>query len=294
MISIIIASANKNLLNDVSVNIRETIGVEYEIISFDNAGAAKGICEVYNKGIQAARYNLICFMHEDICIKTSNWGFIVQDCFDTRPELGLLGIAGGRYKTLFPCSWYIGSEKSDRYQLLQHFKHQTVAAKVDFNNPNNEKLSMVSSIDGVWFCTRREVLNEVRFDELLLKGFHGYDLDFSLNVGKKWDIGVTFDVLLEHFSEGKYDREWVKSILLVHKKWNETLPKQAGNDFDKQECAALEQKAFETLMYAMAEAGYLKVQMRKVLWNSKLPGILGWKRYFKMHCFISALRVQAV
>jgi len=294
MISVIIASANKNLLNDVSVNIRETIGVEHEIISFDNAGAAMGICEVYNKGIQAARYNLVCFMHEDICVKTSNWGLIVQDCFDKHPGLGLLGIAGGRYKTFFPSSWYIGSEKSDRYQLLQHFKHRTAAAKIDFNNPDNEKLALVSSIDGVWFCTRREVLNEVRFDELLLKDFHGYDLDFSLNVGKKWDVGVTFDVLLEHFSEGKYDREWVESALLVHKKWNGALPRQTGYDFDKQECAALEQKAFETLIYAMADAGYLKGQMRPILWNSKLPGILGWKRYFKMHRFISALRLKAV
>lgn len=50
MISVIIASADKAFLAKVSEDIKNTIGVEFEIIGFDNANAEKGICEVYNIG----------------------------------------------------------------------------------------------------------------------------------------------------------------------------------------------------------------------------------------------------
>ena len=78
MISIIISSANSKQLEEVSQNVAQTIGVPYEIISFNNADGSMGICEVYNKGTAKAKYDLLCFMHEDLLFKTMDWGKVVQ------------------------------------------------------------------------------------------------------------------------------------------------------------------------------------------------------------------------
>ena len=106
MISIVICSANKEELGQVSENIRNTVGVVHEIIAIDNRTAGRGICEVYNEGARRARFDILCFMHEDIEMRTAGWGAKVLDIFNQNPQLGLLGIAGGGYKSLAPSSWY--------------------------------------------------------------------------------------------------------------------------------------------------------------------------------------------
>ena len=106
MISIIICSADKLQLAQVSENIAATIGLPFEIISFSNPGAQVGICEVYNRCIDQSKYDLICFMHEDILIKTMNWGKVIQSYFTADEQLGLVGIAGSTYKALCPSSCF--------------------------------------------------------------------------------------------------------------------------------------------------------------------------------------------
>ncbi|SEM69296.1 hypothetical protein SAMN05216436_106223 [bacterium A37T11] len=59
---------------------------------------------------------------------------------------------------------------------------------------------MVAVLDGVWLCTRKNIALKFPFDERSLKGFHCYDLDFSLNVGLNHDFIITYNVLLERFS----------------------------------------------------------------------------------------------
>ncbi len=66
MISIIICSVNQNYLKDVAENISNSIGVEYELLVWDNREAKKGLCEVYNMMAAKARYDYLCFLHEDI------------------------------------------------------------------------------------------------------------------------------------------------------------------------------------------------------------------------------------
>src|ERR1700749_930895 len=119
MISIIISSANPSLLIQASKNIEDTIGVPYELVSFDNSGGQKGICEVYNLGIKKARYELLCFMHEDIEIETHGWGQVVIDQFNSDKELGLLGVAGSIYKTLTPSGWHGTGNNIARANYIQ-------------------------------------------------------------------------------------------------------------------------------------------------------------------------------
>jgi hypothetical protein len=55
---------------------------------------------------------------------------------------------------------------------------------------------------------RREVAEEIGFDETTFDGFHLYDLDFSFSAwraGKK--IGVCCDIPVIHLSRGSYNKE---------------------------------------------------------------------------------------
>jgi hypothetical protein len=283
MISIIICSADNLQLDQVSENIAQTIGLPFEIISFSNPSGQMGICEVYNKSIDKAKYDLLCFMHEDILIKTMDWGKIVQSKFNSDEQLGLIGIAGGTYKALCPSSWFSFVNTANRFNLIQRYKYSVAEPELLYNNPNDEKLSTVSAIDGVWFCTRKKIAEEIRFDENILKGFHGYDVDFSLSVGQKWNVAVTFEVLIEHFSEGFYDANWLAYTLMLHKKWHHILPLKKGLSLNNVELKTCEKQSFLFLMQKMLEFNFTKKAMYKVLWQSRLYIVIGWWNFLSLH-----------
>jgi glycosyltransferase involved in cell wall biosynthesis len=272
MISIIICSANEEELAKVSENIRGTVGVAHEIIAIDNRKEQRGICEIYNEGAQRARFDLLCFMHEDIELLTAGWGVRVLDIFCQNPAIGLLGIAGGGYKSLTPSSWYNYhlQENGGFYcNLVQGYKHTGRDETVDYRNPRGELLSQVACIDGCWMCTRREVVRQFPFDEKLLKGFHGYDLDFSIAVNQRYQVAVTFEVLLKHFSEGNFNQTWRTQILKVHKKWAHLLPLNIDGLADSS-LKRIERHAYEVfLQQAVEEKWFSKWQLIRLIWTTR-------------------------
>lgn len=236
MISIIIASVNSDFLVNISQNIKDTIGVDFEIISFQNSNGEKGLCELYNLGAEKAKYEILCFMHEDIEVKTKDWGKKVIAIFD-KENPGIVGVAGSTYKSSTPSGWFppaVFGNASWRIHVEQDSKYDGRDRKHDYYNPKNESLSEVACIDGVWFCTTKTIALASKFDQDLLRGFHGYDIDFSLNVGRNHKIFVCFDILLYHASEGNFGTSWLKEMIKIHYKWNHLLPKQC-NEFTNQE-----------------------------------------------------------
>ena len=79
-------------------------------------------------------------------------------------------------------------------------------------------------MDGVFLATRKDVLTEFSFDENSLTGFHGYDFDLSMQIRQKYKIVVTHQILLEHFSAGNYNHQWLSDIIFIHQKWKKQLP----------------------------------------------------------------------
>ena len=223
MLSIIIASVDKVQLQNISENIAATVGVPYEIIATENSGAQKGICQIYNEGIDKAKYDILCFIHEDIHIKTDGWGNILATLF-TDPQLGLVGVAGAAYLPISPSTGGGVNSNAVYMNILQSFKFQDKETVHDYLNPRNEKLSEVAYVDGVWLCTTKKVAAQFKFDVETCPGFHGYDVDFSLAVGTKYKVAVTFEILINHFSEGNFDRTWMEDNIRVFSKWNSRLP----------------------------------------------------------------------
>lgn len=272
MISIIICSVSQKELSAVSENIRNTIGVEHEILAFDNKHLKKGISEIYNMGVQQAGFNILCLMHEDMEMVTEGWGQKVLDIFNANQQLGLLGIAGGGYKSLAPSSWYNYhlQENGGFYcNIIQGFKHTGKPEAHDYRNPRNETLSRVACIDGCWMCTRKEVATRYPFDQKRLKQFHGYDLDYSIGISQWYQTAVTFEVLLRHFSEGNFDQVWRGEMLKVHEKWAHLLPL----NIDGVPAASLkriERDAYEVFLQQAVDGNWFsKERLLRLIWTTR-------------------------
>ena len=224
MISIVICSVNKDLLSNLEKNIAETIGLPYELIAIDNSVNQYGICKVYNEGGKKAKFPILCFMHEDILFETKKWGELVCKHLADNTT-GLLGIAGGDIKSRVPSSW---SQPiiSTEVNIIQHYKSRQKSPEhlLVTNASINGTIKKVVLLDGVWLCTKKEVFDQYTFDEIMFTGFHGYDIDYSLQVNTKYNLYVVFDILIHHYSEGNPDKNWVNSAVLINKKWMARLP----------------------------------------------------------------------
>ena len=188
MISIIISSANAEQLKQVSENITATIGVPFEIIAVDNSNGQQGICAVYNQGIRQAQYDILCFMHEDVIIKTDNWGPILKNILNENNQIGLLGVVGGGYKPFTPSTWNGLGIYNTFSNIIQSYKRADKEPYHDFRNPDNVKVVPVACVDGVWLATTSHVAAKFKFDEDTFHGFHAYDLDYSIAIGQQYKV----------------------------------------------------------------------------------------------------------
>lgn len=74
MISLIICSRTPTISEELSTNIAETIGCEYELVVIDNSKNEFSIFSAYNEGVKRSNGDVLCFMHDDILFRTLNWG----------------------------------------------------------------------------------------------------------------------------------------------------------------------------------------------------------------------------
>lgn len=282
MISVIISSAKKELLTQVRKNISDTISVKFEIIAFDNSSGEKGICAIYNQGIKKAQYDILCFMHEDVAMLTQGWGAIVENIFAQHPEIGLIGVAGNSYKALAPS----GNIGNNNYylNLIQAYKFTGKEKTHDYHNPGHKSLVPVTCVDGVWFCTTRQLAQKHFFDERF-KGFHAYDIDFSLSIGQQKQVAVTYDVLLEHFSEGSYSEAWLSDIIKLYEKWYAALPMQT-EQFTKGQKLDIERKAFKHFIKQLADSHLPLSTANRFLWKDNKFLKLSFSLFIKLQFYI--------
>lgn len=220
MISLIICSRDTEALKAVSKNVAKTIGVLYEIVAIDNSAGQYGICEAYNIGATRAKYDLLCFMHEDIAFHTLGWGSVVATIL-ADSTVGVVGVAGGTYEVCAPASWNSVGAKYIRMNVLHTVKGKTI---LDREAPVDSSLLEVAAVDGLWLCCRKNVWDEVRFDSIAFPGFHFYDVDFCTRVFPRYKVCVTLDILIEHFSYGSYTKPWYENALNFYESRKQYLP----------------------------------------------------------------------
>ncbi|MFT4192590.1 MAG: glycosyltransferase [Comamonas sp.] len=224
MISVVICSVRPDRLEKVRESIAATIGVAHEFRVIHNQIERLGICAAYNKAAQGATGDILCFVHEDVAMLTPGWGQRVLRHFAADAELGLIGVAGSRYKSRTLSGWSQGNEELDCGNI--HEGATLAAARRWMARPAafaGATRVPVCVLDGVWLCVRRSVWAALRFDESIA-GFHFYDIDFSLRCHRSYRVAVVYDVDLLHFSTGTFGHEWAHAALAFHQVAADWLP----------------------------------------------------------------------
>lgn len=224
MISVIICSINKDFAEQVTVNIRKTIGVDWELLLIDNSLANDPITKVYNEAARRAQHDILCFVHEDVVFKDLDWGQTIKEMFDNDQRLGMIGVAGSKYKSKVFSGWYTGLNSLDCCNIL-HVNAKNEETLLYGNPDPSNKKQEVTSLDGVFICTKQSVWNNIRFDEKMLDGFHCYDIDFSVRASKHYKILVTYEIHMLHLTDGgNFGNSWVDYTIRWHKAQKRLLP----------------------------------------------------------------------
>ena len=235
MISLIICSKYPETAASLVNNIQKTIGVDYEIVHIDNSHCQYGICEAYNIGVERAKGDYLCFMHEDLIFHSYGWGASVE-YYLGNGATDMLGIAGSFY---VPANYDWRFGKIGNVNLIQglhtfgeHPVYYNRGIRWDVTAP----LERVAIVDGCWFCIKKiHFLNgKMRFDSETFKDFHLYDSDISMQANVAGlTISVSSDIIIEHISEGFYTNAFKEGNSAFINKWKSHLPyavKELGKD----------------------------------------------------------------
>lgn len=226
-LAIIICSIKPERCEETLKNIAETIGIGYQTIVFDNREHQWGICKVYNHCAKNTTLPYLCFMHEDVLFGTNNWGKLMVDFMKITSKCGVIGFAGGLQAQRNLSGWWSGEK---RINVVEgRTEKNTDCRKLDYKNhlyfnPDNEKISEVVCIDGLFHLVKRSIWEEKRFDDINFTGFHFYDVDFSLSVAQKYKNYVFLNIDVFHDSQGDINTEYVKNMWIFQHKWNGILP----------------------------------------------------------------------
>lgn len=221
MLSILICSRTPILSEAMISNLRETAGIPYELIVVDESIHNGSIFRAYNYGIDHAKYDLLCFMHDDILFHTPQWAKILADHL-AKPTIGFIGVAGGTLVPRVPAQWSFGKHFG---RILQYDKKKGRSILLDSTDFKDEHSQAAVAMDGVFLACRKDVAEQLRFDEQTFKGFHCYDIDICLQAHKLgYENRVVNNILLEHFSRGKLNRHWVENQLVLWRKWRAEMP----------------------------------------------------------------------
>tara|TARA_R110002049_G_scaffold2372_4_gene17465 strand:+ start:9463 stop:10329 length:867 start_codon:yes stop_codon:yes gene_type:complete len=237
MLSIIVCTIRPNLVNKLEESISRTIGdVDCEILKFDNKKNKYPISKVYNICKQKAKYKYCLFVHEDVVFKTKNWGNILIDIFNRDKKIGLIGVAGSNYKSKNPSAFWHVRDENLFINIIQHYGKDThTHLKKGFTNNNLEDVVV---IDGVFIALNKS--SNVSFNENL-KDFHCYDLAVSIDtINNNYKVVVTNQILIEHFSIGTTNINFINQVLNFHKLYKNKLPVGAINSSKKLEKYSLE------------------------------------------------------
>jgi len=180
------------------------------------------ICKAYNEILDGSENDIIIFCHNDVGIKTDNFGKIISELFVTNPKYGIIGLVGSNGWTGGIWLGNNGAEPVGR--LVQCGKYKISVPKYTVFSPylSENPLVPVCTIDGMFMAVHRKRI-KVNFDENLT-GFHFYDVMFSIdNALKDCKVGVTYKILAIHESDGMLNEKWHKEQMYSWAKYGKNV-----------------------------------------------------------------------
>lgn len=210
-VSVIVCSIRPDYFVNVKARLERVFAShDLQIISIRDAVS---LCEGYNRGALMARGDVLIFCHDDIDFVHDDFGDRVLAHLDAHD---VIGVAGTTH--LVSGDWSHAGLPHVHGQMIHRTPNDLAleASKMDGYlymgiGLQRPLIDNVQALDGVFIATKRAVWEALRFDQDVFDGFHLYDVDFSYRAflaGYKVAIGL--DLLLVHFSIGRFDLVWQK------------------------------------------------------------------------------------
>ena len=191
------------------------------IIKTDNK---KGLCQVYNEILEAEgdKYDAIIYCHDDVTIDSVNF---VDRTLTGLQTYDVVGVAGGsKIKKNTPILWHLMTDKMTHSGIVFHPHHEY--KEFCFPTTFGPRPKEVAVLDGVYLAVKPKTLfeKEIKFDENI-KGFHHYDIKFSIDCKLAGLSLGTLDINIIHQSPGldvyddafkdseKYMKEFLNEIM---------------------------------------------------------------------------------
>jgi len=277
MISIICSSQEPK--NDFKDHILKTCGLpNAEFIFYENKGKYS-LTELYNKGLDESKFNIVVFLHHDIDVLNNNWGSKLLKHYERNKEFGILGVAGSKE---LPKSGQWWENRNKMYGQVSH-SHNGKTWLSKYSDSLGNKLNETVIVDGVFFSINKERIKE-RFDENV-SGFHFYDIDFCFNnFIKGVKIGVHYDIKILHHSIGQTNDEWEKNRILFSEKFKDNLPVTLNREFIKNEkiitifgCRTISEKLETLELVNLMNKNGCNVTVSSQITDDLITKSRGWK-----------------
>ncbi len=213
---ITIGYSTKKIDENYLHHVKDTTKYENQIIAFQNNNEIS-LTRFYNKIIKESKNDIIVLCHDDLVFETFDWDEIVIDLFKENPH-GIIGVAGAKLLSESGVWW---EHCNPMYGIVnQIIDGEKVEHKWSHYNENLENMVV---IDGLFIALNKNRIKKY-FDEDI-KGFHYYDLDFSLsNFLENVKIGLTTKIRLTHFSNGTINDSWYENKDFFTNKYKNELP----------------------------------------------------------------------
>lgn len=201
MISIVVCSINPAKFAAVTASFAAAMGdARHEIVAIHDA---RSLCEGYNRGVARARGDFCVFAHDDIEILTRDLAGTLQRHLGDRDVVGIAGTT-----RLAGMGWANSGILHAR-GMVTHVVGEDF--EVRFFGAPAGLCDGIEALDGVLFATRREIAQQIGFDEETFDGWHGYDTDFTFRCHRAGlRLAVALDIPLIHFSNGNVGTAWLE------------------------------------------------------------------------------------
>lgn len=218
MISVVFSTRKDN--QEHIEHIKNTSGVKnIEVLQYINDGQYS-LTEIYNKGLNESKNNIVIFLHDDIIIETKNWGNKILNHYRKNTSYGIIGKAGTKYLPKSGLWWDVGM--TEVVGQVYH-KHNGKKWLSQYSEGFGNKIEETIIVDGLFFAVNKEIIKS-NFDENI-KGFHFYEIDFCYqNFLNGVKVGVITDISVTHLSIGQTNKQWDDNRLQFVEKFQNTLP----------------------------------------------------------------------
>ncbi len=271
-------------------NIEATIGVEFELIYIDNSDNKFSIYSAYNKGIKKSQFSFLCFVHDDVKFNTSGWGLKLINHLRNE-NVGLVGLAGGDAMLRIPYDYGALNRSMNIIHVDKTGEKPTEFVRMPTDFVGN--LRPVVLLDGVMISGRKELFDIIRFDESI-GGFHGYDYDISI---QSFLAGFTnfviYDIEVEHYSKGRMDTVYFRTIRRVYEKWETKLPifeRHISTEEQKKLTSELEKIRSKRLLKWLVRSGMPETEIEGYFYNfihkTEIKSVFSTRFFIRFRVFI--------